>query len=207
VIRIDVLDTSPVFLYGLVEILSHEDIEVLGVRAHPSEERPPGVDVAMIEVNALAPLGHEALPYVSRTAALCRVLMVAASPQSPIEPYLTAGVAGVITKQDEPKAVVEAIRAAATLDPVSAPSTIPVVREPCASLDSAPLSEREVEVLRYICSGLTHRQVARRMGISRNTVDTYVKRIRIKLGPGNKAELTRAALVHGYLQQPATIQP
>jgi DNA-binding CsgD family transcriptional regulator len=57
------------------------------------------------------------------------------------------------------------------------------------------LSEREEQVLRQISRGLTHRQVAIHLGISRHTVDTYVKRIRSKLGVGNKAELTRAAML------------
>ncbi|MFC7585743.1 response regulator transcription factor [Nonomuraea antimicrobica] len=50
-------------------------------------------------------------------------------------------------------------------------------------------------MLRRISQGLTHGQIATRLGISRHTVDTYVKRIRAKLGAGNKAELTRAALL------------
>lgn len=57
-----------------------------------------------------------------------------------------------------------------------------------------PLSPREQEVLQFIASGMTHDQVARRVGISRHTVDTYVKRVRSKFGVGNKAELTRIAL-------------
>ncbi|GIJ62242.1 response regulator transcription factor [Virgisporangium aurantiacum] len=56
------------------------------------------------------------------------------------------------------------------------------------------LSAREEQVLTQISCGLTHTQVARRLGISAHTVDTYVKRIRSKLGAGNKAELTRAAV-------------
>jgi len=56
------------------------------------------------------------------------------------------------------------------------------------------LSGRELQVLRQISRGLTHGQIATRLGISPHTVDTYVKRIRAKLGVGNKAELTRIAL-------------
>ncbi|MEU6463726.1 helix-turn-helix transcriptional regulator [Streptomyces sp. NPDC046976] len=61
--------------------------------------------------------------------------------------------------------------------------------------DRAPagLSPREEQVLRFIASGMTHGQVARRIGISRHTVDTYVKRVRSEFGIGNKAELTRVA--------------
>ena len=44
---------------------------------------------------------------------------------------------------------------------------------------------------------------SRRLGISAHTVDTYVKRIRSKLAVGNKAELTRAAVLGRYLQWPS----
>lgn len=62
---------------------------------------------------------------------------------------------------------------------------------------SVSLSQREHEVLTYIAEGRTHGQIGRALGISPHTVDTYVKRIRKKLRLGNKAELTRAAMLCG----------
>jgi|KBSMisStandDraft_5_1062788.scaffolds.fasta_scaffold1607207_1 DNA-binding NarL/FixJ family response regulator len=69
--------------------------------------------------------------------------------------------------------------------------------EPERQVDPEPmprLSMREQEVLGYIASGLTHGQTATRMRLTKATVDTYVERIRRKLGAGNKADLTRAAV-------------
>jgi DNA-binding NarL/FixJ family response regulator len=63
-----------------------------------------------------------------------------------------------------------------------------------ATSTAVALSPREQEVLRHIADGFTHGQAAFRIGISHHTVDTYVKRIRVKLGVGNKAQLVRAAL-------------
>jgi DNA-binding NarL/FixJ family response regulator len=60
------------------------------------------------------------------------------------------------------------------------------------------LSHREIETLRLIADGCTHRQIARRLGLTEMTVNTYVKRIRSKLSAGNKAELTRKAIALGY---------
>ncbi|MFE3717761.1 response regulator transcription factor [Streptomyces cyaneofuscatus] len=60
--------------------------------------------------------------------------------------------------------------------------------------DAGGLSSREEQVLEFIAAGLTHAQAARRLGISQHTVDTHVKRIRAKLGVGNKAEMVRHAL-------------
>ena len=54
----------------------------------------------------------------------------------------------------------------------------------------------ERQVLAYIAHGMTHQQTASRLGISKHTVDTHVKRVRSKLQVGNKAELTRAAMSH-----------
>jgi len=59
------------------------------------------------------------------------------------------------------------------------------------------LTDREAQTLRLIADGLTHRQIARRMGLTETTVSTYAKRIRRKLGAGNKAEMTRRALEMG----------
>ncbi|MET9822780.1 MULTISPECIES: response regulator transcription factor [unclassified Streptomyces] len=63
------------------------------------------------------------------------------------------------------------------------------------------LARREFETLRWIAAGLTHGQVARRMGLTEATVNTYVKRIRRKLGVGNKADLTRKAIQLGLVQR------
>jgi DNA-binding NarL/FixJ family response regulator len=67
------------------------------------------------------------------------------------------------------------------------------------------LSAREQETLAYIAHGLTHSQIAARMRVSKATVDTYVARIRGKLGLGNKAELALAALEHVQIGNYPTI--
>lgn len=65
--------------------------------------------------------------------------------------------------------------------------------------DPASLGPREVETLRCIAQGLTHRQAARRLGVTEQTINTYAKRLRRKLGAANKAELTQRAVELGYL--------
>ncbi len=63
------------------------------------------------------------------------------------------------------------------------------------------LAPREAEALRWLAAGLTHGQIARRMGLTEATVSTYVKRIKNKLNVGNKADLTRKAIELGLLQE------
>ncbi|MEU6989186.1 helix-turn-helix transcriptional regulator [Streptomyces sp. NPDC046465] len=53
------------------------------------------------------------------------------------------------------------------------------------------LSHRERQVLAHIAAGLSHKQVARRLGISVHTVSTYLRRIRTK-----RTAPTVAHLIH-----------
>ncbi|MEV5648102.1 LuxR C-terminal-related transcriptional regulator [Nocardia sp. NPDC052254] len=56
------------------------------------------------------------------------------------------------------------------------------------------LSPRERQVLAHIAGGYTHHQTSRRLSISRSSVETYLQRIRIKLGAPTRAHLIRAAV-------------
>ena len=63
----------------------------------------------------------------------------------------------------------------------------------------AALAPREREVLTYLAQGFTQRQAAARIGVSASTIDTYLKRIRQKLGPGNTTALVRRAVARGQI--------
>lgn len=68
-----------------------------------------------------------------------------------------------------------------------------------APVPASNLSARERQVLGHIASGLTHSQTAKRMMLSKATVNTYVERIKRKVEAGNKADLTRAAFRLGLV--------
>lgn len=59
------------------------------------------------------------------------------------------------------------------------------------------LAPRERETLRHIARGCTYLQAARHMGLSKHTVDAYLRRIRAKLNINTTAELTRTAIALG----------
>jgi DNA-binding NarL/FixJ family response regulator len=60
--------------------------------------------------------------------------------------------------------------------------------------DRPRLTTREAEVLVMVVSGLTCRQVASRLFLSRRTVENHLHRTMRKLAVRNRAELVRAAL-------------
>ncbi|MFF8264627.1 response regulator transcription factor [Streptomyces virginiae] len=59
------------------------------------------------------------------------------------------------------------------------------------------LAPREQEALRHIAAGHTYLQTARHMGLSKHTVDAYLRRIRAKLNVNTTAEMTRIAIALG----------
>jgi DNA-binding NarL/FixJ family response regulator len=194
-IRVEVLESSAVYMCGLAQLLPRDGIEIVGMRSAPYEELTFVADVYLIDIDALQRSGTEASRYVSDAVQRCKVLIMTPTPDLPVQKYLEAGASGSVSKQSDPNTLVHAIRAAIQ------PSRDRF--EPESQKENRPepvLSAREEQVLQYIARGYTHHQVARRLGISQHTVDTYVKRIREKLGVGNKAELTQAAmlrLLHG----------
>jgi DNA-binding NarL/FixJ family response regulator len=61
------------------------------------------------------------------------------------------------------------------------------------------LSSRQVEVLQHLACGLTYKEISRAIGVSENTVDLYIRRIRTALGGHKGADLVRRGFEHGFL--------
>jgi DNA-binding NarL/FixJ family response regulator len=205
VIRTDILVTSPIFLVGLVQTLDDAGIRVVAVRTSPDQEPSWLADVVLIDVDALSL--PDDLSHITE-AARCTPVLVLNNEPAQGNAYLRAGASGVISKRESGERIVHAVRAITSGAPVHPDHAD---RPRAVQRSEAPgyhLSEREEQVLRQISRGLTHGQIATRLGISPHTVDTYVKRIRAKLGAGNKAELTRAALLGRLVgERPDSPQP
>jgi DNA-binding NarL/FixJ family response regulator len=193
VIRVDILISSPIFLVGLIHTLSGAGIKIVAIRSSFEVEPSWLADAVIIDADAVAV--PEQLEHIREIARCTAVLVL--TDDVDIKPYLYAGAAGVVSKTVTGDCIVNAIRTVTSGTPLQVINRNDGHHH--AGVQSEPpnhhLSEREEQVLRQISSGLTHGQVATRLGISPHTVDTYVKRIRAKLGVGNKAELTRAALL------------
>jgi DNA-binding NarL/FixJ family response regulator len=118
---------------------------------------------------------------------------------------LHAGAVGAVTPGAEPAELSLAATAISRGGYFVSPALADVVRDMLRMPDvpdpgEAPaLAPREIETLTLLAQGLTHRQVARRMRLTEQTVNTYVKRLRAKLCAANKAELTRKCIELGYL--------
>ena len=63
----------------------------------------------------------------------------------------------------------------------------------------AGLTAREVEVLRLLARGLSNREIAERLVISRKTAGNHVEHIYTKIGASNRAQASLFAMRHGLM--------
>lgn len=192
-IRTDLLVNAQVYLLGLSQTLTTAGIKIVSVRASHHEEPSWLADVAIIDADAIPSPDH--LTLITEAARLMSVLVLTNEAACDGNEYMRAGAMSAISKGESGERIVRAVQMITTATGVrdAWPQPQPAPEQSPAS--RGKLSEREEQVLCQIAHGLTHAQIASRLGISPHTVDTYVKRIRSKLEVGNKAELTRAALL------------
>jgi DNA-binding NarL/FixJ family response regulator len=184
-IRVGIVDEQPVTLHGIRFALERADDIVVIVAATTLNRIDASVlDVLLLDADLVGDLSFTVLVDLMSTGA--RVVMTSSGGFGPqIQMCLTAGAVGCLDKASELGRFAEAVRM------VMARGRLETPQPPGTTLG---LSAREHTVLSAIADGLTHAQIARRLGISQSTVDTYVKRARAKLDVANKAELTRAIL-------------
>lgn len=113
------------------------------------------------------------------------VLMTAGAEQGLNEAALEAGAQGTVVKSgkgDEFLATLRAVRDGAQLFDPKHPRR-----------ERGPLTPREREVLRLVADGATNTEVGARLGVSEETVKTFLGRIFLKLGVHRRAEAVAVA--------------
>ncbi len=72
--------------------------------------------------------------------------------------------------------------------------------KPAADIEPNVLTDRELEVAKYLALGLTNHDIAKELDISVKTVDTHRLHVMKKLGLKNNALLVHYAVRYGWLE-------
>lgn len=117
---------------------------------------------------------------------------------------LEAGAEGFLTKHKPTSELISAIRAAMTGEVVVSSDMFPKVMAQLgmrSHQDGWELTEREVQVLELMATGLSNDEIGSRLYISRNTVRSHVQHVLQKLGAHSRLEgvliANRAGLLSG----------
>lgn len=125
-----------------------------------------------------------------------------------IEDSLAVEASGYVTKGEPPQTVVAAIREVASGGVYFSPEIQSrlVIDSGGVRLGSRPqtrsstLTQREVEVLRYIAKGLAKKEIASTMHLSVKTVDNHCTSLMNKLDIHDRVELARFAIREGLAE-------
>jgi DNA-binding NarL/FixJ family response regulator len=200
-VRVAVVDDHPVARWGVESLLhNHPEFEIITSTDSAAGLADQAVDIVILDLYLNGP--GPALRTVTELSGRYRVLVMSASARrADVLAAVRAGADGFLNKRAKADDFVAAVRLVAAGGFYLSSELADMLQ---ADLGETPppvirLSPREEQVLHYIAAGLTHGQAATRLGIRAATVDTYVKRIRAKIGLGNKADLTRIAIELGQL--------
>ena len=199
-------DDHVIFRQGLVLLMrSQTDWQVVGEASDGAEavrlaERlQPRIAVLDVEMPGMN--GLEAAHHIRTVSPQTRIL--ALSTYS--DPYyrdqmFAAGARGYVLKNEAIDDLISAIAAvlrdecfvSPSLENLAAPSPGRSVE-----LDVKLLSERELEVLRWLAEGQRTKEIAATLGISARTVETYRQRLMLKLGIQTLPGLVKFAIRAG----------
>ena len=210
--RVLIVDDQRVVREGLAIVVGgFPDTEVVGLAADGAEaldlvasESP---DVVLMDLRMPRLDGVEATRAVrERFPGVQVVVLTTYADDESIVSALSAGAAGFLTKdaaRDDIRRAVEAAAAGqAVLDPSVQAALLKAAQQGVArpATTTAPpdgLTEREVEVLELIASGLSNHEIAERLFVAETTVKTHVNRIFAKTGSRDRAQAAVYAHRHG----------
>lgn len=168
-------------------------------------------DVVVMDMRLADGDGVQATAEVLAVSPSSRVLVLSASDErDDVLEAVKAGAVGYLVKSASKAELAEAVGATAAGRAVFTPSLAGLVlgeyRRIAQSEGSGParpsLTEREIEVLRYVAKGLSAKQIAEKLSLSHRTVENHVQATFRKLQVANRVELTRYAIEHGLDDEP-----
>jgi DNA-binding NarL/FixJ family response regulator len=212
-VRILIADDHSLFRDGLRSLLTANGHEVVGEAKNGrdavalAQQLQPDVvlmDVQMPEVNGL-----EATRLLTAVMPDVKVVILTASEEeTTLFDAIKAGAQGYLLKNLEAEEFFELLDGAQRGEPALTPAFARKLLQEFAKppSDAAPAAEeemltaREREVLELMVEGVTsNRKLARRLGLSENTVKFHVRNILDKMRLHTRAEVVGYALRHGMV--------
>ena len=212
-VRVAIVDDHGIVREGLRTLLTRPGIEVVGEAENGHEAielaRETQPDVMLLDIRMRGSDGLQSLPRIKAASPTTSIIMLTtyANPGY-LARAINNGAAGYLSKEVDPEQIVRAVRAAAAGDELidrallqtalaGAVDNTPPTPEP--EIPGEALSERELDVLRLIATGMSNAAIADALSISLATVKTHIRHILERLHVSDRTQAALWAVRHGIV--------
>ena len=208
-INLLLVDDHPIVRLGIVQLLHLEPDFRVKWEASSVEEATAACDsetpdMAIVDISLGAESGIELIRKLTRRRPSIQILAISMHDESLYaERALRAGAKGYVPKHSAAKNIVAALRRIRSGELYVSEETRSrllgrAMGQNQEALPSpfAPLSDRELEVFRLIGLGLRKSELAARLNLSVNTIESHRASLKKKLKVKSSAELAKLAVLH-----------
>lgn len=207
-IRILIVDDHAVVRKGLVMVLRQEpDFEVVGEaengRVGLEAAKNLGPDIALVDLIMPEMDGQEMALAVRKSNPNIKIMMLTGTEvDDRVYDLVAAGIEGYVLKNIEPGELVRAIRAIAHGEAYLHPDVMKKVLTQLQPQHAPAISltPRESEVLEWMSTPNTYKQIAVKLSVSEETVRSHAKNILEKMQQPNRAQAVLAAVRSGLIK-------
>ena len=209
-IRVLIADDHTIFREGLRSLLEAEDDIVVAGEASTGAEtvalaRSLRPDIIVLDISMPEGNGLEAAAAILRENRKSRIIILSMfDDRGHVLRAAETGVRGYLIKQTAAVDLIAAIREVFSGNAFFSPAVAGVLLEQrshgCDRAKSTELTEREVEVLRFVALGKTTPEIGINLCISTKTVDKHRQQLMDKLDIHEIAGLTRYAIAKGIVR-------
>ncbi len=199
-IRVLVVDDHNVVRAGLSALLSAEkyDIDVVGEAGDGREAiektRSLQPDVIMLDLAMPGMGGLEAIPIIIQENPEMRILVLTSyADDDQVVQAISSGALGYLRKDSSPDELVSTIHTVylnrMSLPPDLARKMMLKPQDSVSTPSASGLTERELDVLRWVAQGYSNKQIALELSVSTTTVRTHISNLLRKLNLENRTQL------------------
>jgi DNA-binding NarL/FixJ family response regulator len=197
-LRLLLIEDHPLVRDAVRGVLDSGELEVVGEGSTPEETLAMAValrpDVVVLDVDLR---GESAVPVITevrrRLPATTVVVLTASTSERLLFETVEAGARGFLTKDMDGENLRRSIIGAARGELAMTRRRARLVADHLASRRQPlpiemGLTDREVQILRLVADGLTDREIAETLVLSRRTIEGHVARLIHKIGARNRTE-------------------